>query len=91
MLAGFSLALRWLAVNWNQMNAYVPGLSLIFFLLQSLGSEFPIAGVAKHGILGVHEIWELIEGFDFSCLCSSSSGCVREYLANLVYIRLRNN
>ena len=56
---------RWLAVNWNQMDAYVPGLSLIFFLLQSLGSEFPVAKVTiKIGILCVHKIWELIEGFD---------------------------
>lgn len=28
--------LRWLAVNWNQMGSYIPGLSLVFFLIQLL-------------------------------------------------------
>ena len=36
LMSGLFHEYMWLAVNWNQMDAYVPGLSLIFFLLQFL-------------------------------------------------------
>lgn len=36
MMSGLFHEYMWLAVNWNQRDAYVPGLSLLFFFLQFL-------------------------------------------------------
>ena len=62
---------RWLAVNWGSAGSYVPGLPLLFFLIQSFGcDETRLRCVRAIPVQGLSRSW----GGDVRRVMTVSSG-----------------